>query len=914
MNTVAAVPTLVTCHANADFDAFAAMIAARRLYPGCCLLFPGTQDRGLQAIVQDEALRKKYNFVELTDIDFAAIGRLVAVDTRQRERLSHVAPLLDREDMQVEVWDHHPDTPNDIRCTASYMEIVGSVTALLVLRLKEENIALEAEEATLLGLGIYGDTGSFTYSSTSAKDFMAAAWLLSQGMDVNRIDELAAHELTSLHVRALNALLESSQTYLISGESVVVAEVDLEHYLGDFAYLAQQVMEMEKFTVLFAIGRMDDRIQVVARSRAPSINVGAVCSSLGGGGHINAASASIRDKSLAEVHDAILNALYLQQTGENKASDYMTSPAVGMEEGRTIAEADELMFHFSLKSIPIFARGTRKCVGLIDSVTTQRAMAHGLSEEKIDDYMMKPVQTLTVDATLKDLTTVIVGSHQRLVPILDREENIVLGVVTRTDLISIFAAEPGRMDKNKKGEPKSRNMGKTLRDQLPANILHLLTLASELGRELATPVYVVGGFVRDLMLKTPNQDIDLVVEGDGLGFAAALAKRLNGRVREHKKFLTSVVLYPDEKGREQRVDVATARLEYYESPAAMPTVEHSSIKMDLYRRDFTINALAIRLDCEPMGQVVDFFGGQRDLKDRVIRVLHALSFVEDPTRILRAVRFEQRYHFRLGPATEKLVRNALAMGLLDKLSPARVFHEFEHICSEERALPAINRLQELGILQSLHPQLALNPARTRDLPKMARVLGWFRLLYLDVEIRPWFVYFLVLTSSMSYNDTLTCFRRLGLPATAKNTVMQGREYMRSLKSPLKKLFASREPRPSEVCALLAKLPLECVLYIMAVDNRSEIRRTLSRYITTWRSMTPDIGGSDLRKMGLPPGPAFAAILRRLLQAKLDHEADSPSKQYELAKRLVQEELARQEEKAATRREQDQGKAQAQAQA
>ena len=146
MNTVAAVPTLVTCHANADFDAFAAMIAARRLYPGCCLLFPGTQDRGLQAIVQDEALRKKYNFVELTDIDFAAIGRLVAVDTRQRERLSHVAPLLDREDMQVEVWDHHPDTPNDIRCTASYMEIVGSVTALLVLRLKEENIALEADE------------------------------------------------------------------------------------------------------------------------------------------------------------------------------------------------------------------------------------------------------------------------------------------------------------------------------------------------------------------------------------------------------------------------------------------------------------------------------------------------------------------------------------------------------------------------------------------------------------------------------------------------------------------------------------------------------------------------------------------------------------------------------------------------
>ena len=909
--------TLVTCHSNADFDAFAAMLAAGRLYAPCDLLYPGSQEKNLNKLYEEIGknpdLLEGCRFVD-SDTDFSRYGFLIVVDTRQRSRLHHVWSLLDNPGIRVEVWDHHPDTSDDIHPHLTHFANTGASVTLLITRMKDKMVQITPWTASVLGMGLYSDTGSFAYSSTTAEDYEAAAWLMRQGMDVNIINDTLAFEMTRTHVQALNSMIESLESYKINDEEVVLAHTTLEHYLGDFAYLAHKLMEMEKFTVLFAIGRMDDRIQVVARSRAPSINVGAVCSSLGGGGHINAASASIRDKSLAEVHDAILNALYLQQTGENKASDYMTSPAVGMEEGRTIAEADELMFHFSLKSIPIFARGTRKCVGLIDSVTTQRAMAHGLSEEKIDDYMMKPVQTLTVDATLKDLTTVIVGSHQRLVPILDREENIVLGVVTRTDLISIFAAEPGRMDKNKKGEPKSRNMGKTLRDQLPANILHLLTLASELGRELATPVYVVGGFVRDLMLKTPNQDIDLVVEGDGLGFAAALAKRLNGRVREHRKFLTSVVLYPDEKGREQRVDVATARLEYYESPAAMPTVEHSSIKMDLYRRDFTINALAIRLDCEPMGQVVDFFGGQRDLKDRVIRVLHALSFVEDPTRILRAVRFEQRYHFRLGPATEKLVRNALAMGLLDKLSPARVFHEFEHICSEERALPAINRLQELGILQSLHPQLALNPARTRDLPKMARVLGWFRLLYLDVEIRPWFVYFLVLTSSMSYNDTLTCFRRLGLPATAKNTVMQGREYMRSLKSPLKKLFASREPRPSEVCALLAKLPLECVLYIMAVDNRSEIRRTLSRYITTWRSMTPDIGGSDLRKMGLPPGPAFAAILRRLLQAKLDHEADSPSKQYELAKRLVQEELARQEEKAATRPEQDQGKAQAQAQA
>ncbi len=164
----------------------------------------------------------------------------------------------------------------------------------------------------------------------------------------------------------------------------------------------------------------------------------------------------------------------------------------------------------------------------------------------------------------------------------------------------------------------------------------------------------------DLLLDRPNHDVDFVVEGEGVAFARALAAELGGRVREHRKFLTSMVIYHDEDGLEQRIDVATARLEYYESPAALPTVELSSIKMDLFRRDFTINALAIRLDCTPYGQLVDFFGGQRDIKEGVLRVLHTQSFVEDPTRSLRAVRFEQRYGFHIGPARKSSSRTCSA--------------------------------------------------------------------------------------------------------------------------------------------------------------------------------------------------------------------------------------------------------------
>ena len=880
--------TLITCHSNADFDALAAMCAAALIYGPCDVLFPGTQEANLQTFYQELKERPGAapgcTFLDDRVPDFSKYGRLVAVDTRRRSRLRHVWPLLDNPGTRIEVWDHHPETSDDVHAHVCHAEICGAVTTLLIEEIQKLNIAVPRETATVLGLGIYSDTGSFSFSSVTQRDFAAAGWLLGRGMDINIISEKTAFSMTKEHIRALNALLESAQTYHINGADVVLAEATLDSYLDDFAFLAHKMMEMEKFDILFAIGRMDDRIQIVARSRSHAVNVGAVCSAFGGGGHAYAASASGRDKTLSEVRDGILTQLYLQEEGEKTARDYMSQPAIGIEEGHTIAEADELMLHFGLKTMPVFAPMTRRCTGLIDSQITQKAIAHGLAGAPLTDYMRRNLKTLPVTATLRDITTVIVGARQRLVPIVSGGSSVV-GVVSRTDLINIFAQEPGRMNPTDRA-PKSRNMGRTMRDRLPKDVLDILEKAGALGRSRQTPVYVVGGFVRDLLLKTPNHDIDLVVEGDGIGFARAFAGVLGGRVRVHKKFLTSVVIFPGAGGKEERVDVATARLEYYESPAALPTVEHSSIKMDLYRRDFTINALAIRLDCEPMGEIVDFFGGQKDIRDRVIRVLHTLSFVEDPTRCLRAVRFEQRYHFRIGPATEKLIKNDVSLKLLDKLSPSRLFNEFEHICAEETAILCIRRLHELGILQAIHPQLSINPDRKEMLIRTAKVMAWYRLLYIDEEMRPWLVYFLVLCSSLTYAVTLEVFRRLGIPPALKNEVLGCREKARSLRSSLKRLTATPGFRVSALCAMLRPLPVEFVLYLMADMEVPETRRALSRYITVWRTEKPDVDGSDLKKLGLAPGPAYGVILQRLLEAKLDGTAASPEEQLSLARELT----------------------------
>ena len=877
--------TLITCHSNADFDALAAMCAAALIYGPCDVLFPGTQEANLQTFYQELKERPGAapgcTFLDDRVPDFSKYGRLVAVDTRRRSRLRHVWPLLDNPGTRIEVWDHHPETSDDVHAHVCHAEICGAVTTLLIEEIQKLNIVVPRETATVLGLGIYSDTGSFSFSSVTQRDFAAAGWLLGRGMDINIISEKTAFSMTKEHIRALNALLESAQTYHINGADVVLAEATLDSYLDDFAFLAHKMMEMEKFDILFAIGRMDDRIQIVARSRSHAVNVGAVCAAFGGGGHAYAASASVRDKTLSEVRDGILTQLYLQEEGEKTARDYMSQPAIGIEEGHTIAEADELMLHFGLKTMPVFAPMTRRCTGLIDSQITQKAISHGLAGAPLTDYMRRNLKTLPVTATLRDITTVIVGARQRLVPIVSGGSSVV-GVVSRTDLINIFAQEPGRMNPTDRA-PKSRNMGRTMRDRLPKDVLDILEKAGALGRSRQTPVYVVGGFVRDLLLKTPNHDIDLVVEGDGIGFARAFAGVLGGRVRVHKKFLTSVVIFPGAGGKEERVDVATARLEYYESPAALPTVEHSSIKMDLYRRDFTINALAIRLDCEPMGEIVDFFGGQKDIRDRVIRVLHTLSFVEDPTRCLRAVRFEQRYHFRIGPATEKLIKNDVSLKLLDKLSPSRLFNEFEHICAEETAILCIRRLHELGILQAIHPQLSINPDRKEMLIRTAKVMAWYRLLYIDEEM---LVYFLVLCSSLTYAVTLEVFRRLGIPPALKNEVLGCREKARSLRSSLKRLTATPGFRVSALCAMLRPLPVEFVLYLMADMEVPETRRALSRYITVWRTEKPGVDGSDLKKLGLAPGPAYGVILQRLLEAKLDGTAASPEEQLSLARELT----------------------------
>lgn len=871
--------TVVTGHANADFDCLSAIIAAGKLYPEAVLVFPGSQEKTLRNFFIQSATFL-FNFAAAKDVDPATVTRLVVVDTRQRSRLPHVQAILDTPGIDIHIYDHHPDSEEDLAASYALVAPWGSCAALITSQLRDRGIAVSPEEATVIGLGIYEDTGSFGFNSTTADDLLAAAWLRGRGMDLEVISDLLTRDLTTEQVAILNALLQSATSHDINGVEIVMAEASSESYVGDFAVLAHKMMDMENIRVLFALGRMQDRVVLVARSRAPEVDVGRICEFFGGGGHAFAASASVKDKTLTQVKDELFALLYSSINPQLTVDKFMSKPPVAIEKNRTLSEATEVMTRYGLKAMPVVDAPGRTCVGLIEHQIADKAVAHGLGAVEVREYMLRDIRTVTPSEGLYTAVDIILGTRQRLVPVVEGAK--LVGVITRTDLINILVEEPARIPEHLLPDRKrERNIARLLSDRLPPRILTLLKTAGELAQEHGFEAYVVGGFVRDLLLGRQNFDVDLVVESDGIAFAGLLAAKLGGRRKAHKKFQTAVIVLPDDS----RIDVATARLEYYEYPAALPTVELSSIKMDLYRRDFTINALAVHLNPRKYGHLVDFFGSQRDIRDRIIRVLHSLSFVEDPTRILRAIRFESRFNFRIGGQTERLIKNAVQLNFFQQLSGARVFHELKLIFEEKNVLKCLERMQQFKLLTHLHPRLGLEARQTQLVEKIEVVLDWYRLLYIEPTPAPWKLYLLALTSGFDEPDVAAIAQRLSF-------IAKDRQDFLALRRTVAETFAkvliwqNANGPMSELCAILDQVPLEGILYLMARSSKDTMSRNISIYLTRLKGLALDIDGRDLTHLGLAPGPAYGRILRQVLAAKIDGQADCRDEQLLLAERLI----------------------------
>ncbi len=878
--------TIITGHQSADFDALAAMVAAGKLYPDAILVAPTMLERQGSHLFSD-SIAYHFNLRQPKECDLSGVKVLVVVDTHQISRVEHVSAVLQNPGLEIHVYDHHPDSDADLPATVSTIKPWGATTSIITHIIMERGIELTPDEATMLGLGIFEDTGSFNFDSTTEHDFTAAAYLRRFGMDLGTISELLSTDLTREQIHVLDELLRNAVVHTFQGISVTLTEIRLDNFMGDFATLVHKLIDMENIKVMFALAAMGDRVHLIARSKLEEVDAGAICASFGGGGHSFAASASIKDKAMAEIRAELLAVLVSFISPQMTAGRHMTAPPIVADDSMTMAQAEEIMSRYGLKAIPILSADRERGIGLLELQTATRAVSHKLGNQPVTEYMQRNISTLSPDAGLYEAMGIIFRQRQRLIPIM--ENGSVAGVLTRTDVIRLLFNDNPHVSE---GTPlnqdyRERNVVGLLSEQLPEAHVRILQEAGRLGDELDMAVYAVGGFVRDLMLKQPNLDIDLSVEGDGIVFAEALAKKLKGWVRPHQKFKTAIVFYTDEHGLEQHLDVATARLEFYEHPAALPTVQLSSIKMDLYRRDFTINALAIQLNPARFGILIDPFGAQRDIKEKFINVLHSLSFVEDPTRLLRAVRFERRFNFRTSQQTERLIKNALALDMLDKLSGSRLFNELKHVFDEKDVPSCTRRMESWNLLRMIHPVLKLNPTKDILVSSIDEVLAWYRLLYKDSSPRNWVVYLLGLCAGAKYPDVAALLDRLNFIERAKSEFLSLREKCRKAQERLITLQKTGPLAMSLIHNVLQPVELEGLLFLMARYGQGHsVNQDISLYLTRLRDVKPDITGEDLAALGQAPGPLFGEVLRHVLAAKLDGKAPTRDEQIALASKYL----------------------------
>jgi tRNA nucleotidyltransferase (CCA-adding enzyme) len=868
---------IITTHINADFDALSSMVAAKKLYPDATIVFPGSQEKNLRNFFI-HSLSYLFSFARTKQIDFNSIKRLILVDTRQKDRIGRFSDIIDKQGLDIHIYDHHPPSNDDVKGNQEFIKPLGSTTTILAQIIKEKGLGLTSDEATVMLLGIHEDTGSFTFSSTTPDDHIVAGWLTEKGADRNILSGLLTRELTAEQVWVLNDLTHSAAKTVINGVEVVTAKVVREEYIGDFAMLVHKFMDMENIQVLFAMAQMEDKIYLVARSRNEAVNVAEITLEFGGGGHPQAASATIGKKTVIQVESTLMNLLKNFIKKGKTAKDMMTSPVIHILPVKSVKDASSLLTRYNI-NVLLVVNKAGQLEGYITRQIMEKAVFFNLGHIPVKEYMNIDFHTVTPDTPLSDVQELIIKNNLRVLPVL--KDGAIVGVITRTDLMNILVGGPVINDfaydsSHSLHFIKSRNLTHMLKEQVPENILNILRQFGDCADRLGYRAYLVGGMVRDILLKQANIDIDIVIEGDGIAFAHEFAKDHNIRVRSHKKFGTAVLVFPDGF----KVDVATARMEYYETPAAPPTVETSSLKMDLFRRDFTINTLAVKLNNRDYGELIDYFGGQKDIKERVIRVLHNLSFVEDPTRVFRAIRFEQRFGFKIGKLTLSLIKNAVDINCFKDLSGRRLFMELKLILMEDEPIKAIARMHQFDLLKFISVNIDFNDKLLKLMESIGDVISWFRLLYLEETCETWQVYWFAFTSNLDneeYNSLTTRLMMNDLECVRMNTQRQDVWHL------LDRLFRTEMDDNYSIYTLLSQYDTEFLLFIMAKANNEKIKKVISNYFTKLKGMSVSVKGRDLKVMGFEPGPLYREIFASLLEARLKNRVNSKKEELEFVR-------------------------------
>ncbi|MCD8503126.1 MAG: CBS domain-containing protein [Bacillaceae bacterium] len=762
------------------------------------------------------------------------------VDIHSLERTGDVAKLLVKEQCSFIVYDHHPANEHPLKFKEGMIEDTGAAITLLMREIMKRNLTLTSFESTLFALGLYTDTGSFTYTNTKPDDLKVASFLLENGANLSLVAKFSEQPLQNDEQRLLQALLENCTDYTLEGLTITIAHAKQMKYTSGLSLLARKILDMTTCDALFLLVEMGRKLHIVARSVSERINVLPPIKSLGGGGHQKAASALVKNQGFADVHQYLKEHLQKTISPSLLARDIMSSPVKIISLTTTIDTAAKMMLRYGHTGFPVVE--DNKLVGIISRRDVDKAKHHGLGHAPVKGYMSKEVITIVPTTTIEELQEIMINKNVGRLPVI--HDGKIVGIISRTNVIEALHGEKVRKSSIvATRDPVTKSLDESIYSLLSKEMLNNIQSISTVADELNYPVYLVGGIVRDLIIGRRNEDIDIVIEGDAITLANRLTEVIGGRIQTHERFSTATWFYGS-----QKIDLTSARTEFYDFPAALPSVECSSLKEDLYRRDFTINALAIQINQGKFGTLVDYFQGYQDIQDKKIRVLYNLSFVEDPTRILRAIRFENRFGFKMDSQTLELVQHSIDS--VRSASSKRIAQELQNIFKEKDRSKAIIRLNELKFWSYLYKPIV-------HVEKKIKAIECFEKAYFHLEPAksvPWICYLILIWSKREDMGFIKTY-------CLNNDELQVVSQVETL---LTDNYFDVESNMSEFHSKLSTFSVEAILCFGSskplCDHTFD---SLSNYLNARMNMPTLLNGTDLKKLNLEPGPIYSTILHEV---------------------------------------------------
>src|SRR4030066_1716255 len=420
---------VITTHINADFDAVASMAAAKKFYPDAILVFPGAQEKSVR-----DFLSKPLHGIEsykIKDINLDNISRLILVDVKNKDRIGQFSEILDKRRLVIHIYDHHPFTPEDIKGQKVVIEPVGATTTIFTEMIQQNKINISPVEATTLALGIYEETGSLIFPSTTVRDITAAAYLLKKGANLNVVASFISREHTPQEIELLNELVHSAKNYVIHGIRVKIARASRETYIGDIAYLSHKLRDIEDVDALFLLVMMEDTTYIIARSRVVEANVSEIVQPFNGGGHSTAASAVVRDISLEEIEEKLITILKEKIKPTKTAKDIMTSPVKSILIDDIIKNAEQTMTRYGVNVLPVLQDDIYK--GIISREVVEKALFHGFGKSKVSEFCTTDAITVKALTPASEVEALMIEQNQRFMPVI--EDKKIIGAITRTDIL-----------------------------------------------------------------------------------------------------------------------------------------------------------------------------------------------------------------------------------------------------------------------------------------------------------------------------------------------------------------------------------------------------------------------------------------------------------------------------------------------